>query len=701
MLAVDRRNRLWAAVGGSRIGDAKYHYRPCIIRLVDNFLDPSVNGVTSRSTRLLGLHLAATCSLPQNASTKLEPTSIDFVVQPGDRQINNLDVSWVVYDLWKHPVAQGRFRFRLKTGSRSQHAVTFTPPKWGWYDVQFAASQGGQPLMGVSTNVGFTPAYPGMPDSPGLVKQTWIDPQRQAFCGLPLMRLGVNQGLDVMDQAVDQAAKYGNVVFGQFTDKKDCTPQTVTAAVTRFKGRIGIWEVMNEPNFSMSPQNYVKLIKELYPIIKRIDPSAKVMGPDVCGIDLNWYKAFYRAGGKNFVDILSVHDYEGNESIDPGHWCWKVGELKKVMAKYGDSAKPIWQTELAIGAVRAKDFIPGVQAARILLQRDILETLGIPSEHNNFYYLNQGGYSAVPTYIWSDDGPFPAALATRTRAAMIAGRVYAGSLDFGPTGNKLFMGLRYTSDDGSTITLRNYGSDVLTPRLDVTGGQTVDVVDAFGNEQFVPVDNGHITLSLSTLPVYLRLGKGQEVSVPPIDFGQNLAPLATIQYSAATKSDPSMLTNGILPAAFPSDPHQNYWTGDLPDVPQYLTFRFAQPEQISHLIVYTVRADNPYCTLLDYDVQVLDGTNWKTIQRVRTPCPPSDAIQNDETLATSWYLDENFIVNAFPTITTPALRLVVLRTTHGFITDGIAEAACSFQANSPHLMLRQVEIYGPSPAVAK
>jgi hypothetical protein len=132
-----------------------------------------------------------------------------------------------------------------------------------------------------------------------------------------------------------------------------------------------------------------------------------------------------------------------------------------------------------------------------------------------------------------------------------------------------------------------------------------------------------------------------------------------------------------------------------------LTIRFAQPQAVSHLIVYTVRADNPYCTLLDYDVQALDGTQWKTIQQVRTPCPPSDVVQNAETAATSWYLDENFVVNSFPTISTSALRLVVLRTTHGFITDGVAEAACSFQANSPHLMLRQIEIYGPSAADAK
>lgn len=77
ILSTDHQNHLWVAVTGNTLGDSKYHYRPCIIRLVPDFLDPSVSGVTAGSTRLLGLNLAATASLPANVSSSTTPPPAD------------------------------------------------------------------------------------------------------------------------------------------------------------------------------------------------------------------------------------------------------------------------------------------------------------------------------------------------------------------------------------------------------------------------------------------------------------------------------------------------------------------------------------------------------------------------------------------------------------------------------------------------
>ena len=40
---------------------------------------------------------------------------------------------------------------------------------------------------------------------------------------------------------------------------------------------------------------------------------------------------------------------------------------------------------------------------------------------------------------------------------MTSGLRYAGTLNFGPTGNRLYLGLRYEGRDGSTVVLRNLG----------------------------------------------------------------------------------------------------------------------------------------------------------------------------------------------------------------------------------------------------
>jgi hypothetical protein len=370
------------------------------------------------------------------------------------------------------------------------------------------------------------------------------------------------------------------------------------------------------------------------------------------------------------------------------------------MARYGDSDKHIWQTERAIGAIEIGDYHPGTQAVRVLLERDVMDSLGIPAEHNNLYYVNAGGYSTVPTYVWSETGPHPAALCTRTRQAMIANRHYSGTLDFGPSGNELFMGLRYSGDDGTTITLRNYGQLGLPLDLPITGSGSIQVVDAFGNVNPMPIQDHSIHLITSNLPVYLRLSPGQDVGPTAIDYGKNLAKLATFHYSAPSDGDFSLLTNGIFEAPHPSDPHQKLWTGDMPTSPQYLEIDFAQPTAINRLIVFTAHADNPYCALLDYDIQVRVGNQWTTVQQVRSPCPPSDPVRTTDALATSWYLDQNLFENTFPPVTTDKLRLVVLRTTLGFMADLIDTKACSFVPNAQHLMLREIEVYGPDVAGA-
>ncbi len=157
--------------------------------------------------------------------------------------------------------------------------------------------------------------------------------------------------------------------------------------------------------------------------------------------------------------------------------------MRQIMAAHGDGSKPIWQTERAISGVRGFDFQGLVQAIRCTLHRDLLQTLDVPPEHNFHYYLNQGGYSSVPSYLWSANGPQPAALALRTRHGLTGamGRSYAGALDFGPTGNTLLMGLRYTGKDGQTLILRNLGSRPIPLDFGVKGFNTVELADAWGN----------------------------------------------------------------------------------------------------------------------------------------------------------------------------------------------------------------------------
>jgi hypothetical protein len=148
-----------------------------------------------------------------------------------------------------------------------------------------------------------------------------------------------------------------------------------------------------------------------------------------------------------------------------------------------------------------------------------------------------------------------------------------------------------------------------------------------------------------------------------------------------------------------------FWIGDLPAnaagqaCAQTLEISLGQPRSVSKMLIRSVRADNAYSALLDYDLQYLDGGKWVTIEEVRTPQQPTDVVDNTETLVNTWYQDTNFFVHQFQPVTTSKLRLVVRRATYGFTQDESARDANKKTWGSngleTKLMLREIEIYGP------
>ncbi len=706
---VDAHNRIWVASTGQFKPSNRWYHRfgaypsPCIMRLRKDFFKPGLLNVHQHSALALGLFASITTALPCDIAYRLNPIAVKLALAPANRLVQAVRVVWKVYNLSKTLIAQGTFNLPLVNGRPAQRRVVFTPPAYGWYMVQIGLYSGSQRLLTQGKFVGVTPPYADLPK----LKSSQIGtPWQYAFAGQPIMRLSPGKGVG---QTLRQAQKAGVTVFFNLTSVADCTAAKVRADVLRYKGRVKYWEIMNEPNFSMSPAAYVAMLKKLYPLIKRLDPAAQVLGPDVCGIELPWYRQFYEDGGKKYTDILSIHDYEGNESIDPVHWRWKIGALRQLMARYGDAAKPIWNTERAITGVRGGDFLPVTQAIRDTLHQNLMTSLGIPNRHDCLYYMNNMGYSAVPSFEWSRAGPHPAALALRTRAALIGGRKLAGVLNFGRAGNFLLLGLRYAGRRGSTVVLQNLGTPVLRLTLGVTGPGTITATDSFGNIiKSVAVrrehgDQGIVVVDVGQLPVYLSLAPGQRIGVPKINLGRNLARSAHFTYSAAC-SNLAALNNGhwntyMFGGPYGSVNGKAIFRGAMATTPQYLTIRFPTRHRVGEMVVASLRADNGYCALLDYDVQYQKGGHWITLQRVRTPLPPSEWVKTPDCIAATWYQDSNCYLNAFTPVATRALRLVVLRSTFGFAPDKLANAAIrrtwGGPGNQPSLCLRAIEIYGP------
>jgi hypothetical protein len=708
ILAVAPDDRLW--VGVTRVADPKgVHYArqrdvPAIVRTKGDFFSQPAGAARVTPVRMLGFRAEVKCGLPYNLSYEPgKPVPMEYIVAAANRSVDSITVEWRVFDAFKGEVGKGQFPLALRNGQEARSSFTFTPPRFGAYFVHAQARAAQDGMGAVGEHVGVSPRWQNMPVlQEGESQLSWEDAPRQMWTGLPNMRLHPAKSLDKLYENLKVAEKYGATVIVQLNDNlKHVTPEATRALMERFKGRIRYLEVCNEPNFSGGIDAYFQVHKQVYAIVKAIDPKVQVMGPATVNMDLKWLERLYELGFKDVCDIISIHDYEGHESISPEHWKWKFAEMRKIMARHGDETKPIWQTERAIAGVRARAFMGMVQAIRTTLHRDLLETLGVPSAHNFHYYLDQGGYSSVPSYLWSKNGPHPGALALRTRHALTSAlsRPYAGPLDFGRNGNELLLGVRYGGKDGETVSLRNLGTRDWALDFQVRGTQTLDVVDAWGNAQPVPVRAGRARLVLGQLPTYVRLPHGAELIAPRLDFGRNLAPLARFAYSSPFKGELAWLNNGILETYHAGSPNgdtngQRIWQGELPDDlpanPQTLELSFDRPQKIGRVVLRGVRPDNAFCALLRYDLQYEDGGQWKTIERLERPMPRSEEARTADATGTAWVDDTNFFLHEFPPVTTAQLRLVVRDTTHGLLPDDRLTVKIPRK-----LMLREVEVYGP------
>jgi hypothetical protein len=122
----------------------------------------------------------------------------------------------------------------------------------------------------------------------------------------------------------------------------------VTAIAKHANGRITAWELWNEPyNQDMwkgTVPQLIRMIQDASTIIKGIDPDALILSPST-GIKIERGKAYLRqllsAGEGQYVGGMAFHGYMPYpEAIVP-----LLDEYKQTVQQFGQSSKPIWNTE--------------------------------------------------------------------------------------------------------------------------------------------------------------------------------------------------------------------------------------------------------------------------------------------------------------------------------------------------------------------
>ena len=164
----------------------------------------------------------------------------------------------------------------------------------------------------------------------------------------------------------------------------------VEAIARRYRGRIRVYQLWNEPNiypewglYPINAADYVALLKEGYTRIKAVDPDAViVMGALAATIELDrertegvspgglsdalFLQQVYDAGGGAYFDVLAMQGY----GLFSGPYDRRMQPrvlnfsrplyMRDVMVRNGDAHKPIWLSEMAWNAVPLELGIPPI-----------------------------------------------------------------------------------------------------------------------------------------------------------------------------------------------------------------------------------------------------------------------------------------------------------------------------------------------------
>ena len=130
----------------------------------------------------------------------------------------------------------------------------------------------------------------------------------------------------------------------------------IQTVARRYRGRIAYYEVWNEPNPQRSPigqsgcfsgdwPTLMEMTRRAHHVLRREDPAARLLSPGFDGPP-NRMEQFLAMGGGQWVDGLAFHYYGPSDA----HVVALTSQLRSMMARYGQTSKPLFNTEIGYGA---------------------------------------------------------------------------------------------------------------------------------------------------------------------------------------------------------------------------------------------------------------------------------------------------------------------------------------------------------------
>ncbi len=302
----------------------------------------------------------------------------------------------------------------------------------------------------------------------------------------------------------------------------------VIPMATHFKGKIKYWEVGNEPywRYGETPEKYVKLLKRVYKVLKKIDPEIKVVG--TCGPPgshgFYWYHKTFALGSLKYQDILSCHLYlwSGRSWVGSGRELkirkWS-DQIRKIMRKHGREL-PIWNTETTVtppttmytDRTRHKDFIKFVKKYADQTPKDPTELsqmyfklvlMNFIENIKYFFFVWGGGNEYIFRALEYDLTPFPIVATQAAMAKHLEGAKYIKEIPI----NKNIQAYLFRSKNslilipwGTYFAKDNYAKITIPLPLKMLKAKTI-----FDNPQKIEGNKSQSSFKVTWLPFFLLI----------------------------------------------------------------------------------------------------------------------------------------------------------------------------------------------------
>ncbi len=149
---------------------------------------------------------------------------------------------------------------------------------------------------------------------------------------------------------VPHESAVGHVPLYYGDDVKQAWHNYVVALAKCFAGRVGHWEVWNEPNIPQfwhpskpNGAEYAELVKVTAAAVKEGCPDAKIVGGAMSKMDPPFLEAALKAGMADHIDVFSFHPYQ---AVPEANLQNMHDLVRRLLAQYAPArAIDVWQGE--------------------------------------------------------------------------------------------------------------------------------------------------------------------------------------------------------------------------------------------------------------------------------------------------------------------------------------------------------------------